>query len=199
MYGDGAANQGQLYEASNMAGLWKLPVIYCLENNQYGMGTSVDRASFYKPIMAKFRGFPALRLDGMNLFSVREGMKFCKDYAIANGPIFVEISTYRYQGHSMSDPGISYRTKEEVTNVRTNKDCIAYVRKLITDNKFASEDELKVIDKEIKERIEAEVEQIRKDPYPPTEELFKDIYVGEQPPFIRGAEYQTSIHNSGKY
>src|SRR4051794_33287041 len=91
MYGDGSANQGQLFEASNMAGLWKLPVVYCIENNHYGMGTSVDRASFQKSMMGKFRGFPGLKLNGSNVFAVREGVKFCKEFAIKNGPIFLEI------------------------------------------------------------------------------------------------------------
>jgi pyruvate dehydrogenase E1 component alpha subunit len=199
MYGDGGANQGQLYEAANMAGLWKLPVIYLLENNNYGMGTSVERASYYRPLMGKFRGYPAVKIDGMNIFAVREGMKFCKEYAIENGPMFVEMATYRYQGHSMSDPGISYRTKDEVTNVRTTKDCINYVKKVILDNQVASEEDLKKIDKEIKNRIDEEVEKIRNDPLPPVEEMTKDIYTGEVPPFIRGVEYKDSIHNNSKY
>jgi pyruvate dehydrogenase E1 component alpha subunit len=199
MYGDGSANQGQLFEASNMAGLWKLPVIYCVENNYYGMGTSLVRASFYTSLMSKFRGFPGLKLDGSNVFAVREGVKFCKEWSIKNGPMFLEIDTYRYQGHSMSDPGISYRTKDEITDYRTKKDCVAFVRNMIINNKFASEEEVKKIDKEIKERIEGEVEKIKNDPYPNPEELYSDIYSNDKPNFIRGAEYQDSIFNSSKY
>jgi pyruvate dehydrogenase E1 component alpha subunit len=199
MYGDGASNQGQLYEACNMAGLWKLPVIYCIENNHFGMGTSVERASHYQPLMARFRGFPGIKLDGLNIFSVREGVKFCKAWVLEHGPIFLEIETYRYAGHSMSDSGVSYRTKDEVIELRSKRDCIAYVRNLIINNNLATDDELKKIDKEIKTRIEEEIENIRNDPYPETDQLYKHVYVNETPPFIRGAEYQNSIFNSGKY
>jgi pyruvate dehydrogenase E1 component alpha subunit len=199
MYGDGSANQGQLYEASNMAGLWKLPVIYCIENNMYGMGTSIDRASHYKTLYSKFRGFPGIKLDGSNVFAVREGVKFCKQYVLEHGPIFLEINTYRYQGHSMSDPGISYRTKDEVSEYKTRKDCVSFVRSLVLNHKVATEEELKKLEKEVKNRIEEEIEKIRADPYPPVEELYNDIYVNEKPNFIRGAEYQTSIFNSTKH
>ena len=111
MYGDGTSNQGQLFEATNMAGLWKLPVVYTIENNHYGMGTSVERASHQVELMAKFRGYPGMKIDGQNTFLMREATKWCKDYVIKNGPMFLEIDTYRYQGHSMSDPGITYRKR----------------------------------------------------------------------------------------
>ena len=199
MYGDGSANQGQLFEASNMAGLWKLPVIYCIENNHYGMGTSVERASFYPHMMSKFRGFAGLKLDGSNLFAVREGVRFAKEWSIENGPLFLEIETYRYQGHSMSDPGISYRTKDEVTDYRTKRDCILFIKNMILNNKLATEDELKKIDRDIKERIESEIEKIRNDPYPSPEDLYSDIYINEKPNFIRAADYQSSVFNSSKY
>jgi pyruvate dehydrogenase E1 component alpha subunit len=199
MYGDGSANQGQLYEASNMAGLWKLPVIYCAENNLYGMGTSIDRASHYTQLYKKFRGFAGLKLDGSNVFAVREGFKFCKQWVLENGPLFLEIDTYRYQGHSMSDPGISYRTKDEITDYKTKKDCNAFVRQLCLTHKVATEEELKKLEKDVKNRIEDEIERIKNDPLPPVEELYSDIYVNEKPNFIRGAEYQTSIFNSTKY
>jgi pyruvate dehydrogenase E1 component alpha subunit len=199
MYGDGASNQGQLYEAANMAGLWKLPVIYCIENNHFGMGTPVGSASYYQPLMARFRGFPGIKLDGLNIFAVREGVKFCKEFALQHGPIFLEIDTYRYMGHSMSDSGTSYRTKEEVTEYKSKRDCITYVKNLLINNTFATEDELKKIDRAIKERIEGEIEKIRNDPFPSPDELHTHIYVNEKPNFIRGAEYQTSIMNSSKY
>jgi pyruvate dehydrogenase E1 component alpha subunit len=199
MYGDGSANQGQLFEAANMAGLWKLPVIYTIENNHYGMGTSVARASFHTEMMSKFRGYPGLKLDGANVFAVREGVRFCKEWAIANGPMFLEIETYRYQGHSMSDPGIGYRTKDEITDYRSKRDCVSFVKNMIINNKLASEDELKKIDKAIKERIESEIEKIRNDELPAPEQLYTNIYVNEKPNFIRGAEYQTSVFNSSKY
>lgn len=195
MYGDGSANQGQLFEASNMAGLWKLPVIFCIENNKYGMGTSVARASHQTSLMSKFRGFPGVKVDGMDVFAVREITKFCKNYSIKNGPMFLELETYRYQGHSMSDPGITYRTKEEVTQVRNTVDCIEKVRKHILDNSLATEDELKGIEREIRSKIESDVEKIKKDPLPDDKELYTDVYRNENPPFIRGIEYKDSIVN----
>lgn len=195
LYGDGSANQGQLFEASNMAGLWKLPVIFCVENNRYGMGTSVERASHQTSLMSKFRGFPGLKVDGMDVFAVREVVKFCKEYAIQNGPMFLELETYRYQGHSMSDPGITYRTKEEVSKIRSTVDCIEKVRKHLLDNSFATEAELKGIEKEIRAKIEADVEKIKKDSLPDEKELYTGVYHGENPPFIRGIEYKDSIIN----
>jgi pyruvate dehydrogenase E1 component alpha subunit len=199
MLGDGASNQGQYYEAANMAGLWKLPVIYTIENNFFGMGTSVDRSCHYKPLMGKFRGFPGIRLDGSNVFAVREGTRFCKEWVLENGPIILELVTYRYQGHSVSDPGISYRTKEEVTDYRGKHDCIGYVKNLLLTNKFMTEDELKKIDRDIKERIQDEIEKIKNDPYPDSEEMYNDIYVHEKPNFIRNADYQSSVFNNSKY
>jgi pyruvate dehydrogenase E1 component alpha subunit len=194
MYGDGSANQGQLFEASNMAGLWSLPVVYVIENNHFGMGTPVKKASYYHKLYAKFRGIPGMNVDGMNVFALREATKFCKNFVLENGPIFLEIDTYRYQGHSMSDPGITYRTKEEVTQVRTERDCIDFVRHFIINNNIATEEELKKIEKEVRNSIEDNVEKIKKDPYPDPSELYTYLYVNEKP-FVRGIEYQTSVFN----
>lgn len=195
MYGDGSANQGQLFEASNMAGLWKLPVIFCVENNKYGMGTSVERASHQTSLMGKFRGFPGIKVDGMDVFAVREVVKVCKEYSIQNGPMFLELETYRYQGHSMSDPGITYRTKEEVTKVRSTVDCIEKIRKHILDHSLATDEELKGIEKDIRAKVEEDVEKIKKDPLPKDSELYSDVYKGTPPPFIRGIELKDSIVN----
>ncbi len=197
LYGDGSANQGQLFEAANMAGLWKLPVIYVIENNHYAMGTSEKRHSFQHPLHAKFRGFPGIKCEGNDVFSVREAVRVCKDYAVKNGPIFLEIDTYRYQGHSMSDPGITYRTKDEVSAYRESKDCINKVRSYILDFKVATDTDLKNIEREIRERISADVEKIKNDPYPDPSELVTEIYTGENP-FVRGVEYQNSIFNEHK-
>lgn len=114
MYGDGAANQGQLYEAANMSGLWKLPIIYLCENNLYGMGTSNERAAHNTNYYQRGDIIPGFRTEGQNIFAVKELIKWSKNYTIENGPLFVEFLTYRYHGHSMSDPGITYRTKDEV-------------------------------------------------------------------------------------
>lgn len=193
MYGDGSSNQGQLFEAANMAGLWKLPVIYTIENNLYGMGTSVQRASFQTSLMSKFRGYPGLKIDGQNLFMVREASKFCKEYSLQHGPMFLEIDTYRYQGHSMSDPGVTYRTRDEVEMIKTSRDCIEKVRRIILDNSLATEKELKEIEKKIRADIEKDVEKIKTDPLPTANELYTHVYVNNEPHFIRGVEYEQSI------
>lgn len=111
MYGDGAANQGQLFEACNIAGLWKLPIIYLCENNTYGMGTSQDRAAHNTNFYQRGDKIPGIKIEAQNILTVREIMKWAGKYVQDNGPLFIEASTYRYHGHSMSDPGVSYRDK----------------------------------------------------------------------------------------
>jgi len=181
-----------------MAGLWKLPVVYVIENNRYGMGTSVERGSHYTSLMGKFRGFPGLKIDGMNVFAVREATKFCKDFVLKNGPMFLEIDTYRYQGHSMSDPGVTYRTNDEVSKTRETRDCIVKVKNLILNSKFATEEELKNIERGVRNQILDDIEKIKKDPLPEPSELTTNIYVEETLPYIRGIEYSTSIFNEHK-
>lgn len=111
MFGDGAANQGQLYEAANMAKLWNLPALFICENNKYGMGTSVARSSMNTEFYKRGDVIPGIKFEGNNVFEVREAFRWAKEYAIENGPLFIEISCYRYHGHSMSDPGVSYRKR----------------------------------------------------------------------------------------
>ena len=193
MYGDGSSNQGQLFEATNMAGLWKLPVIYTIENNHYGMGTSVERASHRTELMSKFRGYPGLNIDGQDTFLMREATKWCKNFAIKNGPMFLEIDTYRYQGHSMSDPGITYRKREEIEQVKSSRDCIDKVKRIILDNSLATEKELKDIEKRIRAEIEKDIEKIKKDPLPSLNEQYTNIYVNNEPHFIRGIEIENSV------
>jgi pyruvate dehydrogenase E1 component alpha subunit len=167
MYGDGASNQGQLFEAMNMAYLWKLPIIYLCENNLYGMGTSNERSSMNTKYYARGDVIPGLKADAQNILAVRETMKFAKEWCVkGNGPICIEFLTYRYHGHSMSDPGVTYRTREEINDVRKNRDPIEIVRKMLLDNKWAEEDQLKEIERNIRTQIEADVEQIKKDPEP---------------------------------
>lgn len=178
-----------------MAGLWKLPIVYTIENNRYGMGTSVERASHVTTLMAKFRGYPGLKIDAQNIFMVREATKFCKNYAIENGPIFFELETYRYQGHSMSDPGLTYRSRDEIETFKHSRDCIDKVRAILLEHDLVTEIELKEIAKKIREDIERDIAKIKTDPYPDINELFKNVYIYNKPYFIRGIELESSTSN----
>ena len=177
-FGDGAANQGQVYESFNMAELWKLPVVYVIENNRYAMGTSVNRASAQTDFSRRGVSFniPGEQVDGMDVRAV----KAAADKAVAwcragKGPYILEMLTYRYRGHSMSDPA-KYRTREEVDKVRTTHDPIDMVRNRIVENKFATEDELKKIDAEVRDYVNDSAEFATHDPEPDTSELYTDIY-----------------------
>lgn len=191
MYGDGAANQGQLYEAANMAALWKLPILYVCENNLYGMGTSNERASHNTKFYTRGDLIPGFKVEGQNILSVREAMKFAKNWCVAGkGPLFIEFSTYRYHGHSMSDPGITYRSRDEINEVRANRDPIEIVRKLLLENSWAAEAELKDIEKKIRADIEADVEKMKNDPEPTFEDMYANVGIGKH--YIRGVEYNLS-------
>ena len=176
-FGDGAANQGQVYESFNMAELWKLPVIYIIENNQYAMGTSVQRASAETHLYKRGSSFniPGEAVDGMDIQAVKaagdKAVKWCRD---GNGPIILEMKTYRYRGHSMCDPA-KYRTREEVDHVRETSDPIEHVRKLMLDAKFVTEEELKEIDKEIRAVVNHAAEFAQTSPEPEPSELWTDI------------------------
>jgi pyruvate dehydrogenase E1 component alpha subunit len=194
MYGDGAANQGQISEASNMAGLWKLPMIFTCENNLYGMGTTVERASHNTNFYTRGDLIPGVLIMGNNVFAVREAYKWGKQYCTEdNGPLFFEIKTYRYHGHSMSDPGVTYRTREEVTEYRKTQDPIVQIKNLLFQHSLATEKELKDIEKSIKAQIDVDVEQIKKDPMPAPEELFTHQYHGKDDYYIRDCEFATSL------
>ena len=176
-FGDGASNQGQVYEAFNMAELWKLPVVYVIENNQYAMGTSVERSSaethFYKR-GASFN-IPGEQVDGMDAEAVfaagKKALEWCR---AGNGPIILEMKTYRYRGHSMSDPA-KYRTREEVTAVREKRDPIEHLGQKLLAQKLASEDELKAIDKEIRGIVNTAAEFATESPEPDPSELYTDV------------------------
>jgi pyruvate dehydrogenase E1 component alpha subunit len=177
-FGDGAANQGQVYESFNMAELWKLPVIYVIENNRYAMGTAINRSSAETNLSRRGLSFniPGEQVDGMDVRAV----KAAGDKAVAwcragKGPYILEMLTYRYRGHSMSDPA-KYRTREEVDKVRTTHDPIDMARHRIVERKWASEDELKKIESEVRERVNAASEFATNDPEPNASELFTDIY-----------------------
>jgi pyruvate dehydrogenase E1 component alpha subunit len=177
-FGDGAANQGQVYETFNMASLWKLPVIFVIENNQYAMGTSQLRSTSTPDIYTRGAGFdiPGEAVDGMDVLSVKAaGDKAVKHCRAGKGPYILEIKTYRYRGHSMSDPA-KYRTREEVQKMREERDAIENVRSVLLTGKHASEDDLKLIDKEIKKIINESAEFAKASPEPELEELYTDIY-----------------------
>ncbi len=177
-FGDGAANQGQVYESFNMAGLWLLPVIYVIENNQYAMGTSLQRASATPDLYTRGAAFniPGEAVDGMDVLAVKAaGEKAVAHCRSGKGPYILEMKTYRYRGHSMSDPA-KYRTREEVQKVRAERDPIDHVRNLITAGKHASADDLKAIDKEIKAIVNEAAEFARTSPEPDVAELYTDIY-----------------------
>lgn len=178
-FGDGASNQGQVFESFNMAALWKLPVIYIIENNGYSMGTSLKRHCSIEDLSKKGESFgiPGVKIDGMNILEVMEKGKKAVDYVRSgNGPILLEMQTYRYRGHSMSDPG-NYRSKEEVTNIRENRDPIDFYRNHILENKLAKEEDLKLIEKEIKKIIEESVEFAQNSPEPDEDELHTEVYI----------------------
>ena len=178
-FGDGAANQGQVYESFNMAALWKLPAIYVIENNRYAMGTSVQRSSSTTDLSQRGSGFgiPGRQVDGMDVRAVRDAAEEAISHARAgNGPFILEMLTYRYRGHSMSDPA-KYRTKEEVQKMRTEQDPIELVRKRLIDNGHATEDDLKAIDKEIKAIVTEAADFATNDPEPDPSELYTDILV----------------------
>jgi pyruvate dehydrogenase E1 component alpha subunit len=179
-FGDGAANQGQVYESFNMAKLWKLPVVYIIENNQYAMGTSLARASATTDLSQRgaAHDVPGERVDGMDVRAVKaagdKAVQWCRD---GNGPIILEMLTYRYRGHSMSDPA-KYRTREEVEKVRSENDPIEQVRRRLIEKKWASEDELKKIDAKVREVVNEAAEFATNDPEPDPSDLYTDITAG---------------------
>lgn len=184
MFGDGSANQGQIWEAANLAALWKVPVMFACENNEYGMGTSVQRSSYITDYYTQGNKIPGLYIDGMDVLAVREGTKFCKEWcASGNGPIYIEYKTYRYHGHSMSDPGITYRTRDEVTKVRQSRDPIDNVKQKLLEMEWATEKELKAIEKEIRGEVVEDLRKAKLSSMPEPEELFTDIMsTGEKHP-----------------
>merc|ERR1719356_623905 len=189
LYGDGAANQGQVAEAFNLAKLWNLPAVFICENNHYAMGISQERhhggeSDFFK------RGdyIPGIWVDGMDVLAVREATRFAIDYCSvqAKGPLVFEISTYRYHGHSMSDPGTSYRTRDEVQEVRQTRDPITGFRDRLVGAELAEVSELKAIEIDVKKAVDADVKKAKTDGEIGAEELFYDIYENNLEGTIRG-------------
>jgi pyruvate dehydrogenase E1 component alpha subunit len=177
-FGDGAANQGQVYESFNMARIWDLPVVYVIENNQYAMGTSIERSSSETHLYKRGASFriPGEEVDGMDVTAVRAAAQKAADHARAgNGPYILEMKTYRYRGHSMSDPA-KYRTREEVDDVRKTRDPIDHVEELLEKHGYADEATLKAIDAEVKRIVADAAEFARTSPEPEPSELYTDVY-----------------------
>ncbi|MDG1736999.1 MAG: pyruvate dehydrogenase (acetyl-transferring) E1 component subunit alpha [Paracoccaceae bacterium] len=177
-FGDGAANQGQVYETFNMAALWDLPVIFVIENNQYAMGTAQKRSTSTPDLYTRGEAFgiKGQTVDGMDVLAVKEASEKAVAHCRAGkGPYILEVKTYRYRGHSMSDPA-KYRTREEVQKMRSERDPIEHIREMLLTGKHASEDELKAIDKEIKGIVIDSAEFAKASPEPALEELWTDIY-----------------------
>lgn len=176
-FGDGAANQGQVYESFNMAKLWNLPVIYVIENNQYAMGTAVKRASSEVELSRRGESFqiPGKQVDGMNVLAVRaaaeEAIAWCRS---GKGPMILEMKTYRYRGHSMSDPA-KYRSKEEVQKIRSEQDPIEMIKNAIIKSGDLDEAELKAIDKEIKATVAKAADFAQNSPEPDLSELYTEV------------------------
>jgi pyruvate dehydrogenase E1 component alpha subunit len=176
-FGDGASNQGQVFEAMNMAQLWKLPVVFIIENNQYAMGTSVQRAHSETHLYRRGASFgiPGTEVDGMDVIAVREAAREAISHAReGKGPYVLEMKTYRYRGHSMSDPA-KYRTREEVDQVREHQDPIKRCEERIYAAKAADEKTLKAIDAEIREIVKEAADFSLESPLPPPEELYTDV------------------------
>ncbi len=177
-FGDGAANQGQVYESFNMAAIWKLPVIFVIENNQYAMGTSQARSTSTPDIYTRGEAFgiPGETVDGMDVLAVKAASEKAVAHCRAGkGPYILEVKTYRYRGHSMSDPA-KYRTREEVQKMREERDAIEGVRQMLLTGNHASEEDLKAIDKEIKAVVNEAAEFSKESPEPALDELWTDIY-----------------------
>ena len=177
-FGEGAANQGQVYEAFNMASLWKLPVVFVIENNQYAMGTSMTRASSTEEMFARGMAFniPGKAVNGMNVLEVAKNASSAADHCRSGkGPFILEMKTYRYRGHSMSDPA-KYRTREEVQKIREEKDPIDTLRSLLIEKHKISEKEFKAIDSEIKAVVTEASDFALDSPEPNIEELWTDVY-----------------------
>ncbi|SCV67236.1 BQ2448_5882 [Microbotryum intermedium] len=200
MYGDGASNQGQVFEAYNMAKLWNLPCVFVCENNLYGMGTSSARSSSNTKYYKRGDLIAGLQVNGMDVLAVKQAVSFAKEWTQSGkGPLLLEMVTYRYGGHSMSDPGTTYRTREEIQHMRSSNDPITGLKNNILEWGVVEESELKKIDKDARKEVEVAVEEAKKSPEPSQDkELWTDIYYkGTNPKYMRGRERE-EIHHFAK-
>ncbi|CAI5517367.1 unnamed protein product [Closterium sp. Naga37s-1] len=212
LYGDGAANQGQLFEAMNIAALWDLPVIFVCENNHCestirlpprpppspvladGMGTAEWRAAKSPEFYCRGDYVPGLKVDGMDALAVKQAVSYAKAHALKNGPVVLEMDTYRYHGHSMSDPGSTYRTREEISGVRQERDPIERIRKLLLAKEVVTTAELKSLEKEAKALVEADIEKAKASPFPDPKELFTETFVNPKGTEFYGADRKDPVH-----
>lgn len=180
-YGDGAANQGQVYESMNIAALQRIPVIFAVENNHFGMGTSEARASYQHEFYRRGDYIPGIKCDGMDVLAVQEATRYARDHCCAGkGPIVLEFDCYRYMGHSMSDPDSQYRTKDDIQHVKQERDAIRKMRKFMAAEGILTEEEMSKLEKDVKKQVDQDLQKAQKHAVTPLSELFTDIYVGEQ-------------------
>eukprot|EP00758_Cryptobia_borreli_P008343 Tbor_TRINITY_DN5381_c3_g4::TRINITY_DN5381_c3_g4_i1::g.4646::m.4646/K00161/PDHA, pdhA; pyruvate dehydrogenase E1 component alpha subunit len=188
-YGDGAANQGQIFEAMNMAALLKLPCIFVCENNQFGMGTSKKRGSYDSEFYRRGAYIPGIKVDGMDLLAIQEGTRWAKEYCLAgNGPIVMEMDSYRYVGHSMSDPDSVYRSRSDVQTVRNERDCVQKLRAMMIKLGMLTEEDFKAMERKIKKEIDSELQIAEAMPNTNMAELVTDIYAGEDRVPVRSCQ-----------
>ena len=181
-------------------------MIFCIENNHYGMGTSIDRHSSITDYYKMGNSIPGLRIDGMNVIAVKEGMRFAKEWcANGNGPMYIEMMTYRYHGHSMSDPGTTYRNREEIAFTRSTRDPLEFIRKCLVDSDYATTEDIKEKEKEIRKMVQKEVAKAKESPKPGLEELTMHIYAADltpnntaYPPYVRMPDQAKSLTFSNK-
>ncbi|KAG0234980.1 mitochondrial pyruvate dehydrogenase E1 component beta subunit [Mortierella sp. GBAus27b] len=194
LYGDGASNQGQVFEAYNMAKLWDLPAVFVCENNRYGMGTAANRSSANTSYFKRGDYIPGLKVNGMDVLAVHQACAYAKEWTTSGkGPLLLEMETYRYGGHSMSDPGTTYRTREEIQHMRSNNDPITGLKQRIMELGVVSEDELKAIDKAARTEVDQAVEESKASPEPDMDTFWTDVYKKEAGiPFLRGREPEES-------
>jgi len=178
LYGDGAANQGQIFEAYNIAKLWNIPAVFICENNGYGMGTAIERAAASTDFYKRGDYIPGVKVNGMDILAVRAATEFAQNYCSVEdkGPLVYEMVTYRYSGHSMSDPGTSYRTREEIQEVRGTRDPILGFKEKIIEAGLVTSEELKEMEMAIRKSVDADVKKAKTDPEIGVEELYYDVY-----------------------